>query len=163
MINVSLVKMESISCNINGSKEICLYPPNVQYVTKIADQLWGMCSPYIFTPFHIFVFDLYFRLQDWRCMWCRSCVHSTCRARFVQHCSLGETRPYTIPPTCLIEKGVDRKTWNVVEPLPGSPMIVFVNCKSGGGHGEKFLRRFKQILNPGQVFDIAHEGPTYGY
>ena len=41
-------------------------------------------------------------------------------------------------------------------------MIVFVNCKSGGGHGEKFLRKFKQILNPGQVFDIAHEGPTIG-
>lgn len=52
---------------------------------------------------------------------------------------------------------------HVAEPLPGSPMIVFVNCKSGGGHGERFLRRFKQILNPGQVFDIANEGPTYGY
>lgn len=134
---------------------------------SVCDKNCGSIVRYVvltFLPFHIFaVFDLYFRLQDWRCMWCRSCVHSTCRARFVQHCSLGETRPYTIPPTCLIEKGVDRKTWNVVEPLPGSPMIVFVNCKSGGGHGEKFLRRFKQILNPGQVFDIAHEGPTYGY
>ena len=50
----------------------------------------------------------------------------------------------------------------MAEPLPGSPMIVFVNCKSGGGHGERFLRRFKQILNPGQVFDIANEGPTFG-
>ena len=54
------------------------------------------------------------------------------------------------------------KRWHVAEPLPGSPMIVFVNCKSGGGHGERFLRRFKQILNPGQVFDIANEGPTFG-
>lgn len=45
------------------------------------------------------------RLQDWRCMWCRACVHSTCRASFVQHCSLGETRPYTVPPTCLMEEG----------------------------------------------------------
>jgi hypothetical protein len=52
--------------------------------------------------------------------------------------------------------------WTVAEPLPGSPMIVFVNCKSGGGHGERFMRRFKQILNPGQVFDIANEGPTFG-
>ena len=42
-------------------------------------------------------------------------------------------------------------------------MIVFVNCKSGGGYGEKFLRRFKQILNPGQVFDIANTGPAFGY
>lgn len=50
----------------------------------------------------------------------------------------------------------------MAEPLPGSPMIVFVNCKSGGGHGERFLRKFKQILNPGQVFDIANQGPTFG-
>ena len=54
------------------------------------------------------------------------------------------------------------KRWHVAESLPGSPMIVFVNCKSGGGHGEKFLRRFKQILNPGQVFDIASTGPSFG-
>ena len=54
------------------------------------------------------------------------------------------------------------KKWHVAEPLPGSPMIAFVNCKSGGGHGERFLRKFKQILNPGQVFDIANEGPTFG-
>ena len=45
------------------------------------------------------------RLQDWRCLWCRACVHSTCRGSYVQHCSLGETRPYTVPPTCLIEEG----------------------------------------------------------
>ena len=54
-------------------------------------------------------------------------------------------------------------TWHVVDPLPGSPIIIFVNSKSGGGHGVKFLRRFKQILNPGQVFDLSHDGPTFGY
>ena len=53
--------------------------------------------------------------------------------------------------------------WHVVDPLPGSPLVVFVNSKSGGGHGDKFLRRFKQILNPGQVFDLSHDGPTFGY
>ena len=56
-----------------------------------------------------------------------------------------------------------KNRWHVAESLPGSPMIVFVNCKSGGGYGEKFLRRFKQILNPGQVFDIANTGPAVGY
>ena len=53
--------------------------------------------------------------------------------------------------------------WHVVDPLPGSPLVVFVNSKSGGGHGDKFLRRFKQILNPGQVFDLSQDGPTFGY
>ena len=50
----------------------------------------------------------------------------------------------------------------MANPLPGSPIIVFVNSKSGGGHGDKILRRFKQILNPGQVFDIAQDGPIFG-
>ena len=56
----------------------------------------------------------------------------------------------------------ETNTWHVVDPLPGSPLVVFVNSKSGGGHGNKFLRRFKQILNPGQVFDLSHDGPTFG-
>ena len=51
----------------------------------------------------------------------------------------------------------------VTNPLPGSPIVVFVNSKSGGGHGDKFLRRFKNILNPGQVFDIAQDGPSVGW
>ena len=58
---------------------------------------------------------------------------------------------------------VDTSTWHVVDPLPGSPLVVFVNSKSGGGHGDKFLRRFKQILNPGQVFDLSQDGPAFGY
>ena len=57
----------------------------------------------------------------------------------------------------------DTSTWHVVDPLPGSPLVVFVNSKSGGGHGDKFLRRFKQILNPGQVFDLSQDGPAFGY
>lgn len=52
--------------------------------------------------------------------------------------------------------------WKVEPPLPGSPLIVFVNSKSGDGHGDRFLRRFKQILNPAQVFDISNGGPKFG-
>ena len=67
-------------------------------------------------------------------------------------------------PLCYFPFSISGKSrWHVAESLPGSPMIVFVNCKSGGGYGEKFLRRFKQILNPGQVFDIANTGPAIGY
>ncbi len=96
------------------------------------------------------------RLQDWRCLWCRATVHTTCRSSYVTHCSLGPTRHATVPPIRIVADDV------IEPPLPGSPLIVFVNSKSGDGHGDRFLRRFKQILNPAQVFDLAAGGPTHG-
>ena len=51
------------------------------------------------------IWFFFIRLQDFRCLWCHTTVHSICRGSFIQHCSLGETRPYTVPPTCLLEKG----------------------------------------------------------
>lgn len=43
-----------------------------------------------------------------------------------------------------------------------SPLLVFVNSKSGDSQGVKFLRRFKQLLNPAQVFDLMNGGPHLG-
>jgi len=42
------------------------------------------------------------------------------------------------------------------------PLLVFVNSKSGDNHGVKFLRKFKQLLNPAQVFDLMNGGPNPG-
>jgi len=39
---------------------------------------------------------------------------------------------------------------------------VFVNSKSGDNLGVKFLRRFKQLINPAQVFDLMNGGPRLG-
>jgi hypothetical protein len=45
----------------------------------------------------------FFRLQDWRCLWCRATVHTTCRPSYVTHCSLGPTRNNTVPPNKLVK------------------------------------------------------------
>uniref|UniRef100_A0AAV2KNI5 Diacylglycerol kinase n=1 Tax=Knipowitschia caucasica TaxID=637954 RepID=A0AAV2KNI5_KNICA len=42
------------------------------------------------------------------------------------------------------------------------PLLVLVNSKSGDNQGVKFLRKFKQLLNPAQVFDLMNGGPELG-
>ncbi|KAM7339264.1 hypothetical protein ACRRTK_002748 [Alexandromys fortis] len=53
--------------------------------------------------------------------------------------------------------------WSLEWPLTCScPLLVFVNSKSGDHQGIVFLRKFKQYLNPSQVFDLAKGGPEAG-
>ncbi|XP_065652348.1 diacylglycerol kinase theta isoform X2 [Hydra vulgaris] len=40
-----------------------------------------------------------------------------------------------------------------------TPLLVFVNSKSGGGQGEKLLTNLRQLLNPYQVVDLLQGGP----
>lgn len=105
------------------------------------------------------------RLQDWRCLWCKITVHTACRPNVDIRCPLGQ-RPLglsVVPPTCLHSIGID-DAWDVVKPTGScfSPLLVFVNSKSGDNQGVKFLRRFKQLLNPAQVFDLISTGPELG-
>lgn len=102
------------------------------------------------------------RLQDWRCLWCRSTVHTQCRPNAHVRCPLGPARVSVVPPTSLHSIGLD-DAWDVVRPQGTfSPLLVFVNSKSGDNQGVKFLRRFKQLLNPAQVFDLISTGPGLG-
>ncbi|KAI9559041.1 putative diacylglycerol kise eta-like [Daphnia sinensis] len=101
------------------------------------------------------------RLQDWRCLWCRAMVHTACRPQYPVRCPLGPCRVSIVPPTALHSVGTD-EAWDAVRPQGCSPLLVFVNSKSGDNQGVKFLRRFKQLLNPAQVFDLMNGGPGLG-
>ncbi|XP_012523249.1 diacylglycerol kinase eta isoform X3 [Monomorium pharaonis] len=101
------------------------------------------------------------RLQDWRCLWCKATVHSTCKPARNTPCLLGPAKLSVVPPTALHSIGSD-EAWEAVRPTGCSPLLVFVNSKSGDNQGVKFLRRFKQLLNPAQVFDLIKAGPGPG-
>lgn len=54
----------------------------------------------------------------------------------------------------------------VIKPIPTpniTPVLVFINPKSGGNQGAKLLQKFQWLLNPRQVFDLTQGGPKMGY
>ncbi|KAH0624439.1 hypothetical protein JD844_031868 [Phrynosoma platyrhinos] len=102
------------------------------------------------------------RLQDWKCLWCKTMVHTACRDSYPRKCPLGQCKVSIIPPTALNSIDSDGFWKATCPPTCASPLLVFVNSKSGDNQGVKFLRRFKQSLNPAQVFDLMNGGPHLG-
>ena len=54
------------------------------------------------------------------------------------------------------------KEFFCIKPIPEnnlSPLLVFLNPKSGGNQGAKLFMKFQSLLNPRQVFDLTKGGP----
>ncbi|EPY73599.1 diacylglycerol kinase kappa [Camelus ferus] len=96
-------------------------------------------------------------------------VHDDCRKRFSKECWFGSHHTSVIPPTALSDpKGdgqlvVSSDFWNLDWSSACScPLLIFINSKSGDHQGIVFLRKFRQYLNPSQVFDLSKGGPEAG-
>jgi diacylglycerol kinase (ATP) len=78
-------------------------------------------------------------------------------------CDLGRLRALKLPPTAFTTGG--SKTfgdWSVQAPPGSTPLIVFINKKSGGQQGPGVIRRFCMHINPNQIMDLAGGGPAPG-
>lgn len=80
---------------------------------------------------------------------------------YAKICDLGTYRVSILPPTHIDSIASDGFIQASKAPN-SSPLVVFINSKSGDNQGVKFLRRFRQLLNPFQVFDLINGGPIVG-
>jgi len=119
-------------------------------------------------------------LTGLHCIWCQAQVHNRCVQNMQFECSLGPHRVHILPPICITPQTVKKSDEvptkekknsvisydgipMLISPLPNSrPLVVFVNPKSGGRQGARILNKFRYLLNPRQVFNLADGGPMPG-
>lgn len=92
---------------------------------------------------------------------------------------MGKFADFILPPTAICPAVLDRQRsasitnikakcnpapmhFQIFPSITTSPLLVFVNPKSGGRQGDRILRKFQYLLNPRQVYDLSKGGPIEG-
>uniref|UniRef100_K1RVA4 Diacylglycerol kinase n=1 Tax=Magallana gigas TaxID=29159 RepID=K1RVA4_MAGGI len=65
-------------------------------------------------------------------------------------------------PTGLAQRQYEKLLLDFITPENVSPLLVFVNAKSGGCQGSELITSFRKLLNPHQVFNLENGGPLPG-
>lgn len=56
-------------------------------------------------------------------------------------------------------KTADRRRWILDIPSNETPILVFINSRSGGLYGSHLLPQFRRVLHPIQVVDLQEKNP----
>ncbi|XP_052466344.1 diacylglycerol kinase, alpha b isoform X1 [Carassius gibelio] len=112
------------------------------------------------------------------CAWCHRMRHSDCVPLGSSHCDCGLLQHHILPPwaICAMDSSSgnslgenylaninsDGHFLQIFPVNDTTPLLVFVNLKSGGKQGKRVLRKFQYLLNPRQVFNLDSGGPNPG-
>ncbi|KYN26751.1 Diacylglycerol kinase beta, partial [Trachymyrmex cornetzi] len=108
-------------------------------------------------------------------------LHNKCASQVRAECTLGDHAIHILPPTAICPVVLERQrslsrdnkrvpgsnqqpamSFQITPPEGTTPLLVFINPKSGGRQGERMLRKFQYVLNPRQVHNLAIGGPMQG-
>lgn len=107
-------------------------------------------------------------------------LHNRCASTVRTECTLGEFADLILPPTAIFPAVLDRQRsvtlassknksaatpgmhFQIISPPESSPLLVFINPKSGGRQGDRILRKLQYMLNPRQIYDLSKGGPVEG-
>jgi len=85
--------------------------------------------------------------ESQRCSKCKAQVHTLCLLKSPDtSCTPKHQKLMIRKPCCYKEDS--------------TPLLVFVNSRSGGLQGEHLIRKFKRLLNPNQIFDLNLTNPV---
>ncbi|XP_029397883.1 diacylglycerol kinase alpha [Mus pahari] len=104
----------------------------------------------------------YHSLTGLHCVWCHLEIHDDCLQAVGPECDCGLLRDHILPPCSIYpsvlvsgQEGKHKTTDDTslctpeafrIEPVPNThPLLVFINLKSGGKQGQRWLRFFKDV------------------
>lgn len=95
----------------------------------------------------------------YRCCGCAQKIHHECLPKALQHCDGG-----AIGKMIVLHNEILKEDNGLTVKIPEgkTPVLVFINSKSGANQGEPVLRKLLSYLNRHQVYDLADGGPKKG-